>query len=102
MAKVMLAPEFKHLRGDIGGIVLRHMPNGDVIASKAPDMSQVTWSPAQKAQRQRFKAALAYAKEAMADPRVRSLYEQLAQENHKRPFRIAVSEYCKGINRLTD
>jgi hypothetical protein len=102
MAKVKLSPMFKDARGKLGDLVIRHMPNGDVIASKSPDMSQVQWSEAQKTHRQRFKAAITYAKAAMANPEVRASYEKLAVEKDKRPFDLAVSDYFKGINRLLD
>jgi hypothetical protein len=48
-------------------------------------MSKVKWSPAQKAQRRRFKMASAYAKAAMADPTVRAAYEQKARKSTNAP-----------------
>ena len=92
---------FKNARGKVGDVVIRHMPNGDVIASKAPDMSQVQWSAAQKAHRQRFKQAVAYAKAALAEPAVRAVYEKNAAKQDKRPFDLAVSDYFKGRNLLS-
>jgi len=96
-----LSPMFKDARGKVGDVVIRRMPNGDVIASKSPDMSQVQWSEAQQAHRQRFKAAIAYAKAAMAEPDVRASYEKLAAKQGKRPFDLAVSDYFKGNNLLS-
>lgn len=51
-------------------------------------MSRVKWSDAQRAHRQRFKQAVAYAKAAMADERLRARYEQAAVMQGKRPFRL--------------
>jgi hypothetical protein len=107
MAKVILPPgvkgdEFiKEFRGKLGNVVFRQYPNGDIIVSKAPDMSAVAWSPAQQEQRQRFKAAIAYAKAAMADPGARAVYEKRAAEQKRLPFRVAVSDYFKGIDLLS-
>jgi len=106
MAKATLQPwiigskVIKGIRGKVGGVVFRQSPNGETIVSKAPDMSAVEWSPAQQDHRQRFKAAIAYAKAAMADPEARAVYEKQAAEGNQRPFQIAVSDYFKGNNLL--
>lgn len=63
-------------------------------------MSKVKWSKAQKAHRQRFKEAIAYAKATMAEPKVRAQYEKAAAKAGKRSFDLAVSDYFKGINLL--
>ncbi len=67
---------------------------------KTPDMSKVKWSKAQKANRQRFAKAIAYARAAMADPEIRAHYEKLGKEANRQPFRVAVSDFCAGINLL--
>ena len=64
-------------------------------------MSAVEWSPAQLEQRQRFKAAIAYAKAAMADPHARVVYEKRAAAENRQPFRVAVSDYFKGVDLLS-
>jgi len=108
MAKVILQPGvngnelIKKIRGKQGEVVFRQFPNGDIIVSKAPDMSAVEWSPAQQAHRQRFKTAIAYAKAAMADPHVSAIYETQAATQNKRPFQIAVSDYFKGNDLLLE
>jgi len=107
MAKVTLQPGIKEnelikeIRGKVGNVVFRQSPNGDIIISKAPDMSAVEWSPAQQDHRQRFKAAIAYAKAAMAHPDVRAVYEKQAAEGNRRPFQMAVSDYFKGVDLLS-
>ena len=104
MAKVTFDPKFKGMqgiRGKLDGLVFRQTPRGETIIAKAPDMSNVVWSPAQKEQRQRMKRATAYAQAAMADPEVRAVYEQRAAEQNRQPFRIAVSDYFKGVDLLS-
>ncbi len=81
MAKVTLNPLIKQLSGKMGDVVFRVSSIGETIITKAPDMSQVKWSPAQKAQRERFKQAVTYAKAAMAEPNVRAVYEKMAAKD---------------------
>jgi hypothetical protein len=100
MPKVTLSPLLQDFRGKLGNIVFRRMPNGDVVVSKAPDMSKVKWSKAQKAHRLRFKQAIAYAKAALADPAVRRIYVKAASQQNKRPFHLAISDHFKGRNLL--
>ncbi len=98
MAKVTLDPMIKDIRGKLGDYVFRRIHTGELILSKVPDMSKVKWGKAQKAHRKRFKQAIAYAKAAMAEPKVRTRYEKEAAKKNKRPFDLAVSDYFKGRN----
>jgi hypothetical protein len=66
MAKVTLNLAIKQIRGKMGDVVFRVSPTGELTITKLPDMSRVKWSKAQKAHRQRYKKAIAYAKAAMA------------------------------------
>jgi hypothetical protein len=101
MAKITLNQIVTNVRGKVGEFVFRRTHTGEMILSKVPDMSNVKWSKAQQAHRQRFKEAVAYAKAAMAEPKVRAMYEKSATEQHKRPFDMAVSDYFKGRNLLS-
>ena len=100
MAKVTLNPMLQSLHGRLGNVVFRRSYSGKMTVIKLADMSKVKWSAAQKAQRQRFKQANAYAKAAMAEPAVRAQYQQRAVALHKRPYHLAVSDYFKGNNLL--
>ena len=100
MAKVTLAPFVKDISGKVGNTVFRRSHSGKLIAAKMPDMSNVKWSKAQKAHRQRFKKAVDYAKAAMAEPKVRAKYEKAAVKAGKRPYDLAVSDYFKGKDLL--
>ena len=101
MAKAKLPSWITEIKGSLGDVVFRTSPSGEIIVSKKPDMSKVEWSPAQKAHRRRFKAAIAYANAAMADPDVRAEYEKQAAEQNRQPFRVAVSDYLKGNDLLS-
>jgi hypothetical protein len=85
----------------MGDVVFKRSPNGETIITKRPDMSKVKWSPTQKAHRKRFKQASAYAKAAMADPKIRAMYEKKAAKAHKRPRDLAISAYFKGKDLLS-
>jgi hypothetical protein len=98
MAKVTLHPMVQRVRGKLGSAVFRRSHSGAMTLTKIPDMSQVKWSKAQKEHRQRFKKAVAYARAAMADAKVRARYEKSAAKQGKRPFDLAVSDYFKGRN----
>ena len=102
MAKATLNPVFDLFTGKIGNLIFRRAHTGKLSVIYRPDMSRVKWSSAQKAHRQRFKEAVLYAKAAMQDPAVRSVYEQMAAEkkSNKRPFDMAVSDYFAGNNLL--
>jgi hypothetical protein len=101
MAKVILNPLIKQIYGRLDQHVFRRTPTGGTSVIKLADMSNVQWSAAQQAQRQRFKAAVAYAKAALADPQVRARYEERAAASNQRPRNLAVSDFFKGQNLLT-
>ena len=99
MAKVELDAPFKRIRGKIGKLSYRWM-HGQQTVMKTPDMSNVQWSEAQKANRQRFGKAIRYARQAMADPEASAHYETLGKESGRQPFRVAVSDYLAGKDLL--
>ena len=100
MAKIILNPLVQSVHGKLGGYVFRRSYSGQMTIIKLADMSNVQWSAAQQTQRQRFKAANAYAKAAMAEASVRALYEQRATAENKRAYHLAVSDYFKGQDLL--
>ena len=101
--KIRLHPMFEWISGKMGDIVYRLSHNGEVSAYPTPDMSKVIWSEAQTAQRQRMARATAYGKLAIRDPEIRQYYVSLAKQrkkNQRRPFDMAVSDYCQGNDLL--
>ena len=101
--KIELHPMFRWIRGRMGRIVYRLAHNGEVSAYPAPDMSGIEWSPAQKAQRQNFANASAYAKRAIRDPEIRQYYVEMAKRmkrNKRRPGDMAVLDYFQGNDLL--
>jgi hypothetical protein len=95
MAKVKLNPMIEEVRGKFGDMVFRRTRNGGLSLIRRADMSQVKWSSAQKANRQRFREATAYARQALANPQLRATYEQVAAQTGKRPIEAAISDYLR-------
>ena len=100
MAKVKFASYIEEISGTIDGLVFKRSPQGKIIISKKPDMSEVVWSEAQQAQRRRFKQACAYARAAKADPRVWVKYQRRAKRLKKRPRDLAFSDFFQGKDLL--
>ena len=99
MVKVRLHPPVESMSGKMGAYTYR-FTYGKQTLMKTPDMSKVKWSTAQKEHRQRFREAIRYARQAMADPAVRAQYEKAAKKAGRQPFRVAVSDFFAGKNLL--
>lgn len=97
--KVKLQPGLLALQGKMGDWTYRRMYGKQTIM-KTPDMSNVKWSEAQKANRARFAEAIRYARQAMANPQIRAHYERVGKEANRQPFRVAVSDFRAGKNLL--
>jgi hypothetical protein len=101
MPKVRFKPMVVEIQGTMYDVVFKKSPNGKTIVTKKPDMSNVRWSKAQESHRKRIAASNDYAHAAMADPKVRLLYEKRGAKEHRVPYRLAVSDYFKGKNLLS-
>jgi hypothetical protein len=101
MTKVRFKPSIEQFQGTFYDVVFKLSPQGKPIVTRRPDMTKVEWSEAQTRQRQHFKEANEYAKAAMADPDVRAVYEKMAAEAGRRPYRLAFSDYFQGKNLLS-
>jgi hypothetical protein len=101
MAKVKLQPWVAGFSGKMGDVVFKQTSSGEVIIASRPDMSNVEWSPAQQAHRERFRQASEYATAALADPDVRAIYEKKAKKARKTPRNMAISDYFAGKDLLS-
>ena len=97
--KVKLNPTIQQYSGTMGNMTFRRM-YGKQTVMKKPDMSNVQWSEAQEKERERFAEAIAYAKQAMANPKVRAQYAKRGKKANRQPFRVAVSDFYAGKNLL--
>ena len=78
MANATLSPFLQEVRGRLGPLVFRRF-RGKTVVQRAPDMTRVVASPAQLAQRERFKRAAAHARAVLADPTLRALHAERAR-----------------------
>lgn len=90
MAKVAKNDLIKALRGALGGLVFRQMPDGSVLVSQSPDFSRRKFSAAQKNHQSRFKQASTYARFAA---KTQPIYAELARGTLKTAYNIALSDW---------
>ena len=96
MPKVKLPPIINELRGTLyEDMVFKRSPQGKIIVSKKPDMSNVKPTQAQKDARERFARASAYATAALANPEVGAHYRRLAKKRGTFPRNLAISDFFK-------
>lgn len=87
-----LDPIFNFLRGGAGNFIYRKI-RGKTIISPKPVYNEASLSPAQLEQRERFLAAVAYGKTALADNEARPLYEGLAKKKDLPVFALTIADY---------
>jgi len=91
MAKITTNELIKELRGAIGGMVFRQMPNGSIVVSRAPHYGKRRkYSKGQKDHQSRFKEAVMYARYGA---KVHPIYAELAKGTVKSAYNIALSDW---------
>src|ERR1044071_6642520 len=101
MPRVRYKPMVVEIQGTFYDVVFKKSSRGNTIVTKKPDMSNVEWSPAQQNNWKNMEQANDYAHAAMADPEVRLTYEERAAKEHRVAYRLAVSDYYKRKNLLS-
>jgi hypothetical protein len=96
MPKVKLIPILEEIHGSMYDLVFKKSPQGEMIVTKKPDMSNVKWSKARKANRKHMSAAIAAAQFALLDPKVKTKYERRAKKLGRRAWNLALSDCLKG------
>ena len=100
MTKVILSGTIKGLRGRIGNLIFRQMPNGTTVVSQAPPKknrrekkrAKLKRSPKQQAHNNRFQDATWYAKKAQTQP----IYVDLAAlRPMNTAYSLALGDYIK-------
>jgi hypothetical protein len=101
MPKVDLTPTIEGLSGSLrkdDEFTFRRTRKGKrgrTIMIKKADMSNVEWSPAQKATRGHFGEAVAFAQSVLADPELKKAYNKRARRKGTDAYHLAISEYNK-------
>jgi len=94
MARVKNNELIEGLSGRVGGLVFKSFKSGTIITSLA-DRSKVKLSANQKKANSKFKEAVAYAQDVLADPKKSSRYKARLKEG-KSIYHTALSEYLSG------
>jgi len=82
------------VRGRIGkSMVVKHYAK-KVVITKVPDMSTVEASPAQRVERNKFKEAVAWARQTNNDPVLRAGYIKAARGS-KQVYQYLLQQYLK-------
>jgi len=79
MAKAKLNAALLQLSGQIDGLVFKQYAGG-LVVSRRPRMDNIKPSPAQLAQRERFRAAANFHREALANPALKRRYKAAAKK----------------------
>jgi hypothetical protein len=96
MSKVDLGALVTGFSGRVGNLVLVRRGNATFLWSR-PRKRTSKPSAKEKAQRERFRRATAYARAKMADPAMKAEYAQIAKRKERMtPFTIAVTDYLRA------
>ncbi|MXV52882.1 hypothetical protein GS399_18060 [Pedobacter sp. HMF7647] len=74
-------------------VVVKHW-RGKTILTAYPDMSEVIPSPAQLAEKNRFKDAVAYARSVISDPQRAAVYRTKVQANRS-VYHTAIADFMR-------
>lgn len=93
-------PSFiRTLHGRIGDRIYKtyRRPRGGrrIVVTRVPDFTGYVPTAAQRAQRERMRAAMAYAQRIAADPVLKTLYAAAARGLGRAPFRLAISDWLR-------
>lgn len=95
MARVKVSPIIERISGRVGDLVFRTYGR-KVVLSQRPKAPSRPPSPAQVAQRERFRRAMFYGKRVLADPDARTFYENLAARREKPVLSVAVADFLNA------
>jgi hypothetical protein len=82
------------LRGALGRVLVFKRYKGKTIVTRYPDMSGIEPSEKQKAKRQKFKKAIAFALDILRNPVTRAEYAQKAGRR-RTAYHYAIKEFLK-------
>jgi hypothetical protein len=98
MSKIRLKFAINEINGPLYEVDSRPIHQEEIISTECTPHSSGEPTEAQKAQRQLFKQAAAYAKAALSDPQLRARYEEMAKQQGKRARGAAIADCLKGNN----
>jgi len=106
MTKIRLKQAITELGGTVYEVELKLSRQEEISETKRPRTKrhgqfQGKATEAQRAQRQRFKLAMEYARAALANSDLRVVYEELGAQAGKGAFAAARDDYFKGNDLLS-
>ena len=91
MAKAKFGKFMNGLRGQIGDLIYRLMPDGSTVVNRAPQKKKIKFSKKQKSHQNRFSEAACYARQAAHD---QPIYAELAAAaTMKTAYNFALSDW---------
>jgi hypothetical protein len=90
MAKIKRNPLIQGIRGSVGDLVFRQMPDDSTYVSKKHDFSKRKFSQGQKDHQSRFQQGVAYARDAA---KTQPIYAELAAGTIMSPYNWALSDW---------
>lgn len=94
MARTKLNSALQGLQGQIDDWIYKHYAYGTVV-TRRPRMEKVVWSPAQRAHREKVRAAGAFYRAVLADPKLKRRYAAIAAKKGIPLSAVTLSEYFK-------
>lgn len=94
MAKAELNTALLGLRGRVDEWIYKRYRYG-IVVTRRPRMENVVWSPAQKAHRRRVRAAGAFYRSVLADPKLKQRYSAMAIARGIPLSAVTLAEYLK-------
>ncbi|MBK8901693.1 MAG: hypothetical protein IPM53_10955 [Anaerolineaceae bacterium] len=94
MAKITLNPLVKFIQGKVGDVVFKRQGDG-VILTRRP-VSKKRPSPAQLAQREKFKQATLYGRLVSADPARKAVYFQQSEARQRPMFSLMIKDFMNA------
>jgi hypothetical protein len=79
MAKAELNFHLRHFRGSLDGLVFKRYRYG-LVVTRVPRMDRIKPTPAQRAQRERFRQAAVFHRAVLADPALKKRYAAEARK----------------------
>ena len=94
MATVKLNSALQHLRGAIDGFVYKHYSYG-IVVTRVPRMDKIKPTPAQLAQRDRFRQAAKYHKTVLASAAKKKRCSAVARKKGLPLSAVTLAEFMK-------
>jgi hypothetical protein len=85
------------IRGRVGDVVFKTYRD-KVVMTRVPRFTSVVATPAQRARRDRLKAATAFAHRVYASTRAKAYYTEAARRLGRQPFRLAISDHLRCVD----